>query len=207
MDTKIKQKCDKCNQEYEELIGYAKQGEIRKRKHKFCSKQCRLEFFNSNFLTNCKVCGKEVQRKGKDKNKSKTGFFFCSRNCSANFNNQLRKKKRRSKIEQALFTMLKEYFPNLKIISNDREILQGLELDIYIPDIKLGIEWNGIVHFKPIYGMEKLLAVQEKDKQKMELANAKNIHLVVIPDYESKYSLVKEAFSQIKGIIEKLLSI
>lgn len=145
-----------------------------------------------------------MQKKGKDKNKSKTGFFFCSRSCAANFNNQIRKKKRRSKIEQALFQMLKEQFPHLHIISNDREALQGLELDIYIPELKLGIEWNGIVHFKPIYGMEKLLAVQEKDRQKLEIANAKDINLIVIPDHESKYSLVKEAFSKIKEIIENI---
>lgn len=109
-------------------------------------------------------------------------------------------------MEKALFEMLIENFHDLEIIANDRKTLDGLEIDIFIPKLRLAIEWNGIVHFKPIYGEEKLLNVQEKDRQKLQLANEKSIRLIVIPDYTSKYSLVKEAFSKIKEIIENLLS-
>lgn len=107
-------------------------------------------------------------------------------------------------MEKALFDLLVNTFPNLEIIANDRKTLDGLEIDIFIPKLQLAIEWNGIVHFKPIFGEEKLLAVQEKDRQKLQLANEKNIRLIVIPDYRSNYSLVKEAFSKIKEIIENL---
>lgn len=198
--------CNHCKQSYTEKSWYTKQAKKRKRKLQFCCRECHRSYFDTTFKTCCGNCGKEILKTLKDKNKNSLGNYYCSRSCAVIANNKIRKKKRRSKIEKALFEMIQKAFPKLVILSNDREALQGLELDIYIPELKLGIEWNGIVHFKPIYGMEKLLAVQEKDRQKMEIANAKNIHLIVIPDHESKYSLVKESFSKIKEIIEKLLS-
>jgi len=47
-----------------------------------------------------------------------------------------------SNIEKILYDWLKTYNLNLK--SNDRTILDGLELDIYLPEYKLGIEFNGL---------------------------------------------------------------
>ena len=199
METSI---CNHCKQEYFEKPWYSKQGEQKKRKHQFCCRQCRLDYFNTKFIANCKTCNVEIERHGSDK--SKSGFYFCSSRCSASYNNQIRQKKRRSKMEKALFDLLVTAFPKLEIIANDRKTLNGLEIDIFIPKLQLAIEWNGIVHFKPIFGEEKLLAVQEKDRQKLQIANEKNIRLIVIPDYRSNYSLVKEAFSKIKEIIENL---
>ena len=54
----------------------------------------------------------------------------------------------------------------------------GIECDIAIPDLKIGIEWNGIVHYKPIYGEKKLSDIQERDKRKEEIAIEKKINLI-----------------------------
>ena len=50
----------------------------------------------------------------------------------------------RSKNEEHLERILKEEFPNLTIQTNNRSLLEGYEVDIYIPEVKLAIEWNGI---------------------------------------------------------------
>jgi hypothetical protein len=84
-------------------------------------------------------------------------------------------------------------------------MLEGYEVDIAFPTINLGIEWNGIVHFKPIYGQAKLDNIQERDAKKQMIAQTKGIHLIVVPDLVSKESYVREAFQKIKQIINSLL--
>lgn len=48
-----------------------------------------------------------------------------------------------SKEELEVLNWVKEVY-NGKIITNDRELLNGKELDIYIPDLKFAIEYNGL---------------------------------------------------------------
>jgi hypothetical protein len=100
--------------------------------------------------------------------------------------------------------LLEEKYPNFEIIPNDKELLDGYEVDISIPELKLAIEWNGIVHFKPIYGKQKLQKIQSRDAEKLKIANDKNINLIVIPDLVSKEAYVKEAFYNICRIIDTL---
>ena len=70
----------------------------------------------------------------------------------------------------------------------------------------MSFEWNGIVHFKPIYGTEKLFKIQTRDKEKLELATKLDINLIVIPDLISTTQYVHICFSNIKTIITNLLS-
>jgi very-short-patch-repair endonuclease len=58
----------------------------------------------------------------------------------------------RSKAEQLLENSLKNEFPKLQISTNDRHVLEGKELDFYIPELKTAIEWNGIFHQKAVKG-------------------------------------------------------
>lgn len=83
-------------------------------------------------------------------------------------------------------------------------MLDGLEADIAIPELKLAIEWNGIVHFKPIYGRSKLARIRQKDAEKQKIANDKDINLIIIPDLVSTKSKVQEAFVEISKIIRSL---
>lgn len=83
-------------------------------------------------------------------------------------------------------------------------MLDGYETDIAIPSLSLGIEWNGIVHFKPIYGQDRLSKIQRKDQEKQKIAQKKGISLIVIPDLVSTMARVKEAFVQVSKIIRNL---
>ena len=74
-----------------------------------------------------------------------------------------------------------------------------------IPELNLAIEWNGIVHFKPIYGKKKLNRIQELDNEKLKIASNKDINLIVIPDLVSNDKILNKAFNDVKNIINNLL--
>jgi len=137
--------------------------------------------------------------------KSKSGNHFCSQSCAATHNNKLKRASRRSKIEAKFCNLLIEAFPNLDILPNDKTMLDGLEADIVIPSLKLAIEWNGIVHFKPIYGQTKLDKIQNIDAKKLKIASNKNINLIVIPDLVSNDKILQQAFNDVKNIIKNLI--
>jgi hypothetical protein len=69
--------------------------------------------------------------------------------------------------------------------------LGGLELDIYIPHLKLGIEWNGIYHIEPIKGNDALQKIIGKDNKKQELCKKLGITLLVISDRTSHKKFIE----------------
>ena len=154
---------------------------------------------------NCANCDNQIIRQRSQFKKSKSGRSFCNNSCAASYNNKLKRKSRRSKIEIKFYNLLVKEFPNLKILPNDKTMLDGLEADIAIPSLKLAIEWNGIVHFKPIYGQQKLDKVKNKDTEKLKIASNKNINLIVIPDLISNDKILNQAFNDVKEIIKKLI--
>ena len=172
----------------------------------FCDRKCRGLHDNKTVTKPCQWCGELVERKNKELKKSKSGYVFCNQSCSASYNNTLRRKSRRSKVEKLLFELLKEEFPDLEIIANDKTLLDGYEADIAFPQINLCIEWNGVVHYRPIYGQDKLDDIQKRDVEKQHIAQEKGINLIVVPDLVSTDVYVKEAFQDIKKIIKRLPS-
>lgn len=89
--------------------------------------------------------------------------------------------------ETVALSILKELFPTEEILQRDRTVLLNpktntfLELDFYIPSLKLAIELNGITHYKPIYGKEKFERQVRNDKIKRDLCLNMGITLVVVP--------------------------
>lgn len=73
-------------------------------------------------------------------------------------------------------------FPNHKIYVHYRPIwLEGLELDIYIPDKALAFEYQGIQHFQAVkqWGSVKQLKIQqEHDKRKKTICDNRRISLI-----------------------------
>jgi hypothetical protein len=111
---------------------------------------------------------------------------FCSRSCSASYTNKHRKSGNNiSKLEAFLQKELKGF----DFIFNDRKICDGYELDIYLPKLHLAFEINGIFHYKPIFGMEKLQNTQRKDILKNKICVDKNIKLITIVDESPRFSL------------------
>lgn len=169
--------------------------------HQYCSKECdRLSRF-SLIDTVCKTCNKNIKIRPGELKKSKSGFSFCSKSCSAKHNNANRTGGcSRSKIEIKFGQELQKLFPDLEFLFNSK--IEGYEIDIYIPSIKLAIEWNGKVHYQPIYGEEKLNNIQYRDYQKQLICQKLGIDLIVICDLTSRGDILEKSINKVKSIIE-----
>lgn len=86
--------------------------------------------------------------------------------------------------ETIVFKIIKEILPETEIIRNHRpDWLEGLEIDIYLPKLRLGVEYQGQQHFKPIKawgGKKALKGVQERDRKKVKICSKKGIMLLHI---------------------------
>ena len=85
------------------------------------------------------------------------------------------------------------------------EWLDGLELDGYNEDLKIGFEYNGIQHYDYIphfhrNGIEDLYKQQKNDHRKYDICKERGIHLIVIPN---EYSYQNE--DEMRNFLEKNL--
>lgn len=132
----------------------------------------------------CKQCEKDIIKLVNQINKSKNDF--CSLSCSAIYNNKHRLSGTCiSKLELYLQKNLNGY--NFEY--NNRKICNGLELDIFIPELKLAFEINGVFHYEAIYGLEKLENTIRKDKLKAKLCKELGITLIIIIDKSNKFNV------------------
>ena len=160
-----------------------------------------LPLKNDPLYINCTQCGKLFKKLFNQYKRSAN--HFCSRNYSGTYTNKHRKTGNRiSKLEIFLQSMLEGY----RFEYNNRNICDGLELDIFIPELKLAFEINGIVHYKPIYGEEKFNKIKEKDILKNKSCKDKNIIIITVKDESIRFSKKygKEILSRIYEEIHKL---
>lgn len=168
---------------------------------KFCNRLCRGKSELLSEERSCKNCNKKIIVQNRSFKKSKSGNSFCSKSCSASFNNKNKRSgNRRSKMEGWIEEELKKRY-NFEIIFNGKEAINS-ELDIYIPSLKLAFELNGIFHYEPIYGSEKLNKIKNNDDRKIQACLEKNIELCIIdtsgsinfkPDRDEKYLIIIES--------------
>jgi hypothetical protein len=97
-----------------------------------------------------------------------------------------------SKLEIWLSQELPKIFTNLKFEFNNKQAINS-ELDIYIPELKLAFELNGIFHYEPIFGKDKLEKTQNNDNRKFQACLEKEIELVIMDVSSMNY------FKPIKG--------
>jgi hypothetical protein len=163
--------------------------------------EAKIPLFKTKALeVNCKKCN-TLFKKNVNQIK-KTNYNFCSRSCSVIFHNTHKTSGYRiSKLEVFLQENLKGYNFNY----NNRTICDGLELDIYIDELKIAFEINGIIHYKPIYGEDKYNNIIQKDLLKNKLAKNKDIIIYTIKDESKKFSIKygKEILEKIYKIIHK----
>jgi hypothetical protein len=153
----------------------------------YCSKQCQGIASKKGIKTNCINCNKEIFKLPKDIKKSKSKNLFCSRSCSASYNNSNKTTgTRRSKLEIYLENKLQELYPNLEFHFNGKDTI-GSELDIYIPSLKLAFELNGVFHFEPIYGEKKLNQIKNNDNNKFQKCIENDISLCIIDTSSQTY--------------------
>jgi hypothetical protein len=160
---------------------------------KYCSKTCVSKSKITGENINCKNCNKIVFKQKKDIQKNTN--VFCSRKCSATFNNKNKEYgSRRSKLEKWIENRLIELYPNLNILYNDKTTINS-ELDIFIPSLNVAFELNGIFHYEPIYGINKLEKIKSNDESKSKLCHENKIDLCIINT--SKQKVFKQKSSEI----------
>lgn len=86
--------------------------------------------------------------------------------------------------ETMMFKIVEDIFEDYECERHCRpNFLEGLEIDIYIPELKLGFEYNGIQHYKPVEhwgGEESLKKQQARDKRKQQLCDQNDVKLIII---------------------------
>lgn len=198
--------CMNCN----EVIDYEN------KENKFCNHSCSASYNNKlrpkkqkltkqirreKVLWKCPVCEKEILLNYAESLKRK----YCSGTCRNRINNQLINGSR-SKAEAMLENSLKLEFKTLEILFNNRTILTGnKELDVYIPKLKLAIEWNGIYHYKNFRGDEFLQKTQKQDLEKNNECKDFGIELYVVKDLKSSKKFIKEEIEKIVFLINNKL--
>ncbi len=93
-------------------------------------------------------------------------------------------KTRTWRCEEKVYSILKELFPNNYIRRHDRKTLNGLELDFNLPELRLGVEYDGEQHFDRKLCEEVFKsdfdALQKRDREKNKRCRKKNINLIRI---------------------------
>jgi hypothetical protein len=159
---------------------------------KFCSQQCNQKNNSKQKKTNCKNCNIEFLKKQREIDKTKNNF--CCKSCAATYNNKNKiHGVRRSKLESWIEKQLTQLYPSLRIDFNQKTAINS-ELDIYIPSLNVAFELNGIFHYEPIYGVDKLQQIQENDVSKSKACHEAKIDLCTIDTSGQKY--FKESTSQ-----------
>lgn len=172
--------CDYCNQIFNKRPSHAN-----RTKHNFCSQLCTHNYRSIKSTVLCKHCNSDFtilpHLLKNDRNR------FCSQSCAAKYNNTHKTKgTRRSKLELWLESKLTELYPTLLIQFNKKDTI-GSELDIYIPSLKLAFELNGIFHYEPIFGADKLQQIQSNDTNKFQKCQELGISLCIIDVSSQKY--------------------
>lgn len=100
-----------------------------------------------------------------------------------------------SKPHQEIIDYIKSIYDDNDIIINDRKTIQNIELDIYIPSIKLAIEYNGT--FWHSYNRKESQQERNKHAYKTNLCDNKGINLFQIWEYDwlFKNDLIKSMIS------------
>jgi hypothetical protein len=95
-----------------------------------------------------------------------------------------------------------ELFKDINYIHNDRNIIKPLELDIYLPELKLAFEYNGL------YWHNELNKEKNYHLNKTELCEQQGIQLIHIyeDDWIYKQDIVKSIINNKLGNCEKIFA-
>ena len=179
--------------------------EVKRGNALFCSKKCQGKHSNGykKQEVKCIHCGRQFFKSFKEIKRTKNNF--CSRSCSAKHGNANKKYETNvSKLEIYLQHELRQMFHHLEFIFNGKEAIKG-ELDIYIPSLKLAFELNGLFHYEPIFGDDKLERIQNNDQRKFQACFERGIELCIIDTSSQKY-FKPERSKKYLNIIESIIS-
>lgn len=108
-----------------------------------------------------------------------------------------------SREEISLYNLLRSLLPNKTIIRNDRTILNGKELDIFLPGYKLAFEFNGLYFHNDSMGKDEYYHLYKSIQ-----CEKKGIHLVQIfsDEWESNRAFIVDFIRRILGLNESIES-
>lgn len=143
----------------------------------YCSKQCQTLASSNKIILSCHGCGILIHRVPSHIESAKV---FCGHSCATSYQNKHRTTGTRvSRLERFVAKKLVALYPSMEFHFNRKDAI-GSELDIYLPSLRLGFELNGIHHYKPIHGHEKLAKIQANDTKKLAACRSLAITLEVI---------------------------
>lgn len=159
----------------------------------YCSSRCTGKSQSRSKTVPCLECETTFTKTAAEIKKTKK--HFCSRKCHMTYCNKNKLTGvTRSRVELKLEERLSKDLPELEVIYSDRSL--GLELDIFIPTKQLAFEIQGIFHYEPIFGEEKLAYIQANDERKRTLCKNAEINLIEIDISKYKY-ITEDRFEKI----------
>lgn len=177
--TAVSLTCFVCQKQYYSPLNFYN---LRKKRnsnaHDFCSHNCHNQSRKIESSVTCDECGISFAKRPSQITKTKHNF--CTKSCSAIYRNKHKVTgTRRSKLEVFIERQILQHFPHIKCNFNDH-IGIGSELDIYFPILKLAIQINGVTHYQPIYGQNKLDKIKLGDENKRLICKNNDIKLFEI---------------------------
>ena len=193
-DTKIVKICPQCKITFKEsTLG-----------QKFCSNRCKFDNKKNKISVPCFFCKKEILKTPSQIKKAK--HTFCSGSCSGKYHAWKNGGSRRSMAEIKLTEMIKADFPTLEIHENTRNVLDcHLEIDIWIPSIKLAIELNGPCHFMNIYGNKIFQRTITNDEIKKKEILTRGFGLLLININQPEKIVKPLLVEQYQNVIKPML--
>lgn len=156
----------------------------------FCSRECAAARGRAPHTFACAQCGEKViKQPSVVKRSRKRGLVnhFCSNKCAGTYTAAHKKTgTRRAKLEKWLEEQLNRIYPQLRIDFNQTSAIKA-ELDIYVPSLRVAFELNGVFHYEPIFGSDKLTQTQNKDRYKYHACTEAGIDLCVIDTSRQRY--------------------
>lgn len=104
--------------------------------------------------------------------------------------------------ETELYYKIKQWFKNYEVVHHGHPYWLGQQhLDIFIPELKLAIEYQGAQHFRPIefFGGEKAFKkIQESDKRKKNLCEKNVIKLIYVVEEDDEKKILEKLYPYFK---------
>lgn len=160
-----------------------------------------IDFYNSGFTMY------EIAEK-LNTTKSTISRWFSIHNIDAKSPNSYERKiKKISSQEQQIYNWLSEFYKK-EIIQSNRAILNGKELDIYLPENKLAIEYNGLYShlYRPWETNDSLIKGPKYHLNKTLQCESKNIQLLHFfsDEWLYKKDIVKSIIKSKLGLTSKI---
>ncbi len=105
-----------------------------------------------------------------------------------------------SKMEMTVRRVLQQGRPDLKYVYSARDVIDPFEIDIYLPDLKLGIEVSG-VYFHEMYEQREAERGNESPhRRKLARAREEGVEIYVVWDTDLK----KDFMGEMKKLAQKI---